>query len=96
MGQSKRGRHKSVDKELKLSIIWLESLPESTKVILGLCESARHAYAPGTLRYQTTVAGGIRVIAYGGKGIMNLYVKVSDSDRDVLISKIRNRWDQNL
>jgi hypothetical protein len=92
MGRSKRGKHKSVDKELKPSLIWLESLPEVSKVVLGLCECARHAYAPGTLRYQKDVAGGIRIIAYGGNGIIDLYVKVAEESRADLISKIKDRW----
>lgn len=92
MPKDKRGSHKSVDKELKPSIQWLESLPCVHKVVLGLCESARHAYKPGTLRYQMDAPGGVKVKAYGGNGVIDVYVKVSEEDKDDFQDKLLGRW----
>lgn len=92
MKQSKKGKHKSVDRELKQSIAWLESLPYTTRVILGLSESARHAYKPGTLRYQIDAAGGVKLKAYGGKGVMDIYVKIDDEYKEELLSQLEERF----
>ena len=89
---NKRGKHRSVDAELKPSLAWLESLPYVTKVVLGLCESARHAYKPGTLRYQMDAKGGIKIKAYGGNGVIDIYVKVSSEDKETLLAKMKDRW----
>lgn len=93
MAKSKRGKHKSVDKELKPSITWLEAQPEVAKVVLCLCESARHAFPPGSLRYRNDVPGGIKLNAYGGNGVIDVFVKVEEKDKKDLLSKIKERWD---
>ena len=93
MTSEKRGKHKSVDKELRPSLAWLESLPEVCKVVLGLCESARHAYPPGTLRYRRDVAGGFKLNAYGGNGVIDVFVKVDPSDKAYVLLRIKERWD---
>ncbi len=87
---SKLGKHKSLGKDLKLSIEWLESLSEVLKIVLGLHESARHHYSPGTLRYKHDVLGGIKLNAYSGNGVMDIYIKVKDKQK--LIAKIQDRW----
>lgn len=93
MSKDKRGRHKSVDKELKPSLAWLESQPIVKKVVLGLCESARHSYSPGTLRYQMDAPGGIKVKAYGGNGVIDMFVKVGADDKEALLGLMTERWD---
>jgi len=90
--KDKKGKHKSVDKELKPSISWLESLPAVEKIVLGLAESARHSYTPGTIRYQMDTLGGIKIKAYGGRGVMDIYIKVSDENKEGLLEKMRERW----
>lgn len=89
---NKKGKHQSVDKELKPSIAWLESQDCVAKVVLGLCECARHAYKPGTLRFQMDAAGGIKIKAYGGNGVIDIYVKVDDEAKGDLLAKIKSRW----
>lgn len=84
---NKRGKHRSVDKELKPSISWLESLSEVKKVILNLSESAQHAYAPGSLRYQMDAPGGIKIKDCGGREVIDIYVKVDESDKNLLLEK---------
>lgn len=88
----KKGKHKSVDKELKPTMSWLQGLEIVEKVVLGFCESARHAYAPGTLRYRGDSPGGIKINAYGGNGVIDVYVKVSDENKPLLLEKISDRW----
>jgi hypothetical protein len=89
---NKKGKHQTVDKELKPSISWLESQDCVAKVVLGLCESARHAYTPGTLRFQMDAPGGVKLKAYGGNGVIDLYVKVCEDDKEGLLEKIAARW----
>ena len=92
--KSKKGKHKTVDKELKPSIAWLESINYVEKVILGLCESARHKYKPGTLRYQMDLVGGLSLKAYGGRGVMNVHVKIDKAKyKEDLLAKLKKRWD---
>lgn len=93
MGKNKKGKHKSVDKELKPSIQWLESFEAVEKVVLGLCESARHSYKPGTLRYQMDRPGGIKIKAYGGNGVIDIFVKVSEEHKSTLLDLILKRWE---
>ena len=71
-----QGKHKSMGKDLKRSVRWLESIPAVTKVILGFSEACRHKYAPGTLRYKLDVDGGIKVNGYSGKGVTDIFVKI--------------------
>ncbi len=89
---NKRGKHKSIDSELKPSVKWLESLPYVKKVVLGIAESARHRYSPGTLKYQSDQPGGIKIKAYGGNGVMDLYVKVTPKDKKELLQRLSDRW----
>jgi len=86
------GRHTSVDKELKQAIRWLESLPIVKKVILGFCEAARHKYSPGTLQYAQDARGGVNLKAYGGTGIMKVYVQTDDTT--ALLELLRKRNDE--
>lgn len=88
----KRGHHTSVEKELKQAIKWLESLPYAQKVVFGRVESCRHTYSPGTLRYSGDAPGGIKIKAYGGIGIMDIYAKVLPTYKDILIKAIQERF----
>lgn len=92
MASNKRGHHRSVDKELKPSVSWLESLSEVKKVVLNRVESARHSYPPGAIRYQMDALGGIKIKAYGGRGVFDIYVKVDAEDKEALLAKLRDRW----
>ena len=71
-----RGRHTSLDKHLKPSVHWIESIPEVTKVVLGFSENCRHKYSPGCIRFKQDVAGGIKVNAYSGNGVIDIYIKI--------------------
>ena len=88
----KRGQHTSVSRELKQAIKWLESLPYVTKVVFGRCEGCRHAYSPGTIRYSGDAPGGIKIKAYSGNGVMDIYAKVDAAHKDTLIKLMQERF----
>lgn len=88
-----QGRHKSLDKHLKHSIRWLESISGVTKVVLGISESCRHKFTPGTLRFKMDVAGGIKINAYSGNGVMDVFVKIDPiTEREAVKEKIKSRY----
>ena len=88
-----RGKHTSLDKHLKLSVGWIETIPEVTKVVLGFSESCRHKYAPGCIRCKQNVAGGIKVNGYSGNGVIDMYLKIEPiSARDYVKEIITKRF----
>ncbi len=90
---SKKGRHKTVPKELKPTIAWLESFDEIKRVIIGISESCRHTYTPGTIRVRSAVLGGLSVNGYGGNGVTDIYVCVSPLERiDDVVAMIEERF----
>jgi len=73
-----RGKHTSVAKELRKSVTQLEKHPKVKKVIIGISESCRHKYPPGTLRYIREVDGGIKFRGYTGNGVTDITVLTDD------------------
>lgn len=71
-----QGKHKSMGKDLKRSIRWLENVPAVMKVILGFSEACRHKYTPSTLRFKMDVDGGIKINGYSGTGVTDIFVKI--------------------
>lgn len=91
-----RGRHKSLDKHLKHSIHWLEQQPGVTKVVLGISESCRHRYSPGHLRFKMDVDGGIKINAYSGNGVMDIFVRIDPiSQREVIKARLLEKFKQD-
>lgn len=88
----KRGRHNNLSKEIKPSVLWIESLAFVKKVILGPCEAARHSFTPGFIRFQMDWLGGLKLIAYTGNGVMKLFIQIEDKYKPELIQLIKNRW----
>lgn len=88
-----RGRHTSLDKNLKQSISWIESLPEITKVVLGFSENCRHKYPPGYLKFKQNVAGGIKINGYSGNGVVDIYLKIEPINaREQIKIVLAKRW----
>lgn len=75
------GRHRSLDKELKRSIKWLLTNKYVDKVVLGFSECCRHKYAPGFIKYRIDVPAGIKANGYSGKGVTDLFVKISPIEK---------------
>tara|TARA_R110002110_G_scaffold415856_3_gene658435 strand:- start:16427 stop:16699 length:273 start_codon:yes stop_codon:yes gene_type:complete len=85
-----RGKHKSLDKDLKKSIRWLESVAGVQKIVIGLSEACRHKYAPGHLRFKMDVDAGITLNGYSGNGVVNLFVRINPtSEREQVKLKIK-------
>jgi hypothetical protein len=89
-----RGRHTSLDKHLKPSVSWLESIPEITKIVLGFSENCRHKYAPGYIKFKQNVAGGIKVNGYSGNGVIDMYIKIDpisarEQVKDLIATRFR-------
>jgi hypothetical protein len=88
-----QGRHTTLDKHVKRSVAWIESIPAVNKVVLGFSESCRHRYPPGHIRFKMNVRGGIKVNAYSGRGVTDIFIKVDPiSERDDVKQKIANRF----
>jgi len=89
----KTGRHKTLDKELKRTVQWLLGLPSVSKVVIGISESCRHKYAPGTIKWTMDMPAGIKANGYSGKGITNLFIRVDPpDDREVIKKKLLDRF----
>jgi hypothetical protein len=88
-----QGRHKTLDAHVKRSVLWLEKIPYVTKVVLGFSESCRHRYAPGQLRFRANVRGGIKVNAYSGRGVTDIFVRIDPIDmRDQVIELLQRKF----
>lgn len=87
------GRHKTLDKSLKSSIKFVKSLDGVKKIVLGFSESCRHRYSPGHIKIRSKVDGGIKVNAYSGKGVTDVFIRISPEDLiDFVISKIEENF----
>jgi hypothetical protein len=84
-----RGKHKSIPKELKKNINWLEN--QGAKIVIGLSECARHKYAPGTIKILSETAAGFKANAYSGNGVMNIFIVVKNDElRELVKEKFNN------
>ena len=88
----KRGKHTSLDPNIKRSVAWLESLKEVQRVIITRTESCRHKFSPGILRVRHDAPGGFRINGYGGNCISDIFIK---TDYTTLVKdKITERFKQ--
>ncbi len=87
------GRHTTLDKHVKRSVAWLETIPFVKKVVLGFSESCRHRYSPGHLRFRMNVRGGFKVNAYSGNGVTDMFIKIEPiEERDRVKYMIEERF----
>lgn len=87
------GRHQSLDTHVKKSLTWLKTLPGVSKIVIGISESCRHKYAPGDLKYKTDVDGGIKINAYSGRGVTDLFIKIDPiTEREAIKEHISTRF----
>ncbi len=88
-----KGKHTSLDKALKPSILWIENLSSVSKVILGFSKACRHKYPPGHIRYKKDVDGGIKVNGHSGNGVVDIFIRISPiEERDLIKESIQNRF----
>lgn len=89
-----KGHHTSLDKHLKHNILWVEGLPGVEKVVLGISEACRHKYPPGHIRFKADVDGGIRVVAYSGKGVTDIFIRIDPiSKREEVKEQLSERFE---
>ena len=88
-------RHKSLDKDVKHNIAWIQDLTYVTKVVIGISESCRHKYSPGHIRFKMNVDGGIKINAYSGNGVTDLFIKIEPvSERENVKELIKKRFER--
>jgi hypothetical protein len=89
---SKKGRHKSVEKNLRRSVKWLESREKVTRVILGLTDNCRHSYSAGAIRHRRDVPGGFKANGYGGCVIIDMFIGVEPEDLEDVKKEIKEKF----
>lgn len=91
--QHMHGRHKSLGKQVKQSVKWIQSIPSVKKVVLGFSECCRHKYPPGHLRFKKDVEGGIKINGYSGNGVTDMFVLIDPlSEREKVKTLLENRF----
>jgi hypothetical protein len=72
------GRHKSIPSEVKRSLT--NCLPKGTKVVMTDICSCRHKFRPGLLKVISISGLGVKIRAYFGSGIVNIFLKFENAD----------------
>jgi hypothetical protein len=75
---NKFGVHKTIHPTLKKQIAELGEIPGVDRVILGPSKGVRHNRPVGSLKIQTDVPTGIRMVGYSDRGISEFYVITSE------------------
>jgi len=96
MNKGKRGHHRTTDKVLERSLLWLEGLSIVSKVVIHRVENCRHKYAPGRLRVRRVSVGGLMISGYMGRGIADIFVHMSLSDLDSFNKLMEKRGHETL
>ncbi len=88
-------RHQTLDKHVKLNMIWVKTLPAVSKIVIGISEACRHKYPPGHIRFKLDVEGGIKINAYSGKGVTDLFIKIEPiTERENVKIAIQKRFER--
>ncbi|MGD9592691.1 MAG: hypothetical protein AB7V32_09245 [Candidatus Berkiella sp.] len=88
------GKHQSLDKHVKQNINWIKSIQGVSKIVIGISECCRHKYPPGHIRFKMDVDGGIKINAYSGNGVTDLFIKIDPmTERENVKAKILKRFD---
>ncbi len=88
-------RHQTLDKHVKLNINWIKTLPAVSKIVIGFSEACRHKYPPGHIRFKLDVDGGIKINAYSGKGVTDIFIKIDPiSERENVKANILKRFER--
>lgn len=89
------GKHQSLDKHVRKNIEWVQSISCVSKIVIGISESCRHKYPPGHLRFKMDVDGGIKINAYSGNGVTDIFIKIDPiSERENLKASILKRFER--
>jgi hypothetical protein len=82
-------RHQTVHSSLKKQIETLISIPGVDRVILEPSKGCRHNRPVGSIKIQTTIKTGIRLIGYSDRGISQ-FVAIT-SDPTTVLNSIRTK-----
>jgi hypothetical protein len=86
-------KHQSLDAHVKKNIDWIKTIPGVSKIIIGISESCRHKYPPGHIRFKIDVEAGIKINAYSGNGVTDLFIKIDPiTQRESIKEIIQNRF----
>lgn len=84
-----QGRHRSVAKELKPVIAWIEK--QGAKVVMGMSQCVRHKFAPGHVKINREVDAGFRVTGYSGNGVQKFVIYCDDNElRELIKNKFQS------
>lgn len=91
-----RAKHNSLDKDTRLHVEWLESLPYVRKVILGFHSGCRHPHvASGVIVAQKNTERGMRLKSYTTAGVRELHALVTHPRfREALRIRINDRLEK--
>jgi len=74
-------RHQTIHPSLKRQIDILREIPGVDRVILGPSRGCRHNRPVGTLKIQTSVPTGIRLVGFSDRGVSEFVVITSETDK---------------
>ncbi len=74
----KFARHQTIHSSLKKQVDHLRDLPGVSRIIIGPSRGIRHNRPVGSIKVQSNVPTGIRVLGYSDRGVSEFYVITSD------------------
>lgn len=88
------GKHQTVPKDLKHAVMFLEGIPEVTKVILGRPAGCRHSFPLGHLKVARDEPVGIMIKGYSDRGVIDFHVCLQNPNqtREAVKSAIEKRY----
>ena len=60
------------------------------KIVLGRSENARHAFPPGKIKIQHATEAGLKLKAYTGNGVMDVFVVFDKEHSAAVLELIEN------
>ena len=73
-------RHQTIHPTLKRKIDIIRGLPYIDRIILGPSRGCRHNRPVGSIKIQTSITTGIRMLGYSDRGISEFVVITSNID----------------
>jgi hypothetical protein len=77
---NKPGRHQTIHSSLKHQIATIAAVTGVDRVIIGPSRGVRHNRPVGSIRIQTNLLTGIRLVGYSDRGISTFTVITSDTE----------------
>lgn len=74
------GRHQTIHGTLKRTIAGIIEIAGVDRVIIGPSRGVRHNRPVGSVRIQTNIQTGIRLVGYSDRGISEFTIITSDVD----------------